>query len=212
MEVRNMDVKEAAVLPQVTKHLNYWLGQATYEHVRDGLKWYADMHSEMVAMSREFNAPLDVVCAVTATLSPMVEWSMNLRATRGILATGELKLENGKRVPVMHQNTSKALEIYKTGNVGLVTGRKVPQFYNTLLDPMYEDVTVDQWMVRAGGFLLEWKKSPGPRIIRVVKAAVRDIAHRRGYRSPQIQAVIWSSIKDRKDWREQIQRMGPVNI
>jgi hypothetical protein len=205
-----MDVKEMDVVADVTRHLEYWLGQASYEHVREGMTWYQRQHNEMRRLADTYNVPIEVACGVTATLSPRVSWPVNLAAAEGILATGAKKMLNGKCTPGYSKNTDKALKIFHTHDLSLVTGKKVPHFYETLLNPEYREVTVYQWMARAGGFLLDWGVSPSVRIIRVVQHCVMDIARRRGLSPHQIQAIIWCSIKDRRDWKAQGERLGAL--
>jgi len=202
------------VVCEMERHLRYWLKAATVDDWYE-MYWYENMHEEMRRISDTHDTPLDVVCAITAVLSPRVTWEKNLESTEIILSTG-----TDVGVPGYGKNRTKALRIAETLDVSLVSGPKVTEFYHTLLNPEHKEVTVDQWMTRAAGILAPWHSSPSTKVIRLVQHAVEEVTRAINEAGDgeivipsMVQPVVWSSIRNRgNEWERVVKELGPVII
>lgn len=66
---------------------------ATDTEKAEGLSWYADARKVCARLAKKYKQPLEVVCYVTAALSPNNKWQRNLIDTEKVLAlhvSGEL--------------------------------------------------------------------------------------------------------------------------
>jgi len=181
-----MDTKE-----KMLTHLRYWLWSASVDQIQSA-SWYYDAHFFLKKMAERYNERHDVTCAITAVLSPMTKWEQNIKGTEIILSTGK---DDG--VPGFSRNREKALKIYYTKDVSLVSGIKVRPFYETLLNPWATtEITVDNWMLNAAGIPKEWGNSPTKKEVAAVQEAVNSLAEEFKLQNTAAQAIVWSAIRD----------------
>lgn len=170
------------------------MDRAEPDDVRQGLAWYSTVHQKCLKLAGETGYSLEQCAGVVAVLSPMVEWNLNMRtATRFLKAKGKLT-----SVPGFARNKRKARQVLK-GDLGVIRGPKVKAFFETIIDPNHLEPVIDTQMLAAfyEGVAyrddLKWamtKKRLAP-----VRAAVKNIAERKGWRISEAQAIIWVTWK-----------------
>lgn len=160
-----------------------------------GFHWYLDAHNYLNSMADYFDKPLDIVCGITAVLSPMIPWNIDVNLTYNILKN------KGKRPTVtggaFSQNIAKALKIYKTKRVfPSLNGPKVTEFYRNLLDPWCPDcVTIDTFMISVAlncqpkDYAVKLHSTE--KFIEVYKQEIKALAVKYMLLPLQVQAIIW---------------------
>ena len=160
-----------------------------------GLHWYTDQHAYLKDMSNHFNIPLDIVCGITAVLSPMVSWQENVNMTYHVLKF-KGKVPASVKMPGFKSNVRKALRIYRGKKVfPSLSGPKVTQFYYNLLNPFDEEaITIDTFMIacyydsRELGVI---KKYTSEKHVEFLKNELRELAVKHALLPLQLQAIIW---------------------
>lgn len=97
--------------------------------------WYDNVQSDIRLLAEEKNLPYDLTAAIVATLSPSNLWVQNLRnADIVIEAYFDDIPASDVFVHNQIQDIEKCYEMLRTG-VPKVSGKKVTNFYESLLDP-----------------------------------------------------------------------------
>ena len=107
-----------------------------------GRDWYKAAHSYLAGLAEAYDTPLDVVCGVTAVLSPSQRWEINVMQTE-LLISGAL----GVTYAAYGNNVVKAWGVL-AGDMSVVKGPKVSRFAALLNDPETSTVCVDTWAIR----------------------------------------------------------------
>lgn len=160
-----------------------------------GLHWYTDQHNYLKDMAQHFDVSLNVVCGITAVLSPMVSWQENVNMTYRVLKF-KGKVPKNIKMPGFRRNMNKALGIYRTKQVfPHLSGPKVTQFYHNLLNPFCDDaITIDTFMIACyydsqdKGMI---KKYTSEKHVEHLKGELREIAIKYMLLPLQLQAIIW---------------------
>lgn len=162
-----------------------------------GFHWYQDQHTYLKDMSEHFNIPLNVVCGITAVLSPMVSWQQNINMTYHILKF-KGKMPGNIKMPGFRGNIRKAIKIYRTKKIfPSLRGPKVTQFYLNLLNPFDDSsITVDTFMLSCYYGITDkdnLHKYCTEKYINPVKAELKILADKYSLLPLQMQATIWIS-------------------
>jgi thermostable 8-oxoguanine DNA glycosylase len=137
------------------------------------------------------DVPYDIVCGVTAALSPSNKWERNVKDVFNLLT-----LEKLPKVATYGRNLLVALKILKWGRVdGILSGNKVVSFYDNLLREDSTEVTVDRHVWNAYMGERQIISESGPRLTerRYVDCsnAYREAAGMFGIKPYQMQAITW---------------------
>lgn len=160
-----------------------------------GLHWYQDQHNYLKDMSTHFDIPLNIVCGITAALSPMVSWQQNVNMTYHILKFKGVMPTNIK-MPGFNVNVKKAIKIYKNNSVfPYLSGPKVTQFYQNLLNPFHEEsITIDSFMISCYYGTMdkgEIHKYSNEKHVEPLKDEIRTLANKYDLLPLQFQAITW---------------------
>lgn len=181
--------------------LNVFLTQPSYL-ITLGLNWYLNAQEIIYRLAREYEQSQDVVCHIVAALSPGISWEKNLVAAELILhyVHGNTLSHELQTLPCYGANMKKAIEIARTGDTRLCTGKKCQSFADNLMYPESSyQVTVDRHTVRA------WLPAGAPRAAYCMPKKVYDTcaydyqaaASDLGVRPLQVQAVCWLAMKEK---------------
>lgn len=181
--------------------------QATTGQRINGMNWYykAYVHAKDIA-ARNHMSTKNVIGIISA-LSPNNKWERNLIDAESFIQRPLLDT----KVCTFGNNRIKAQNIY--GSLGTTQirshlgGRKTKSFFDNILSagrvekPYHEftnePVTVDLWMYRAAE-LQDATKNYG-----VIELAVQNIARRNKMRPSQVQAIIWTVLRQRYEISKQ---------
>jgi hypothetical protein len=160
-----------------------------------GRLWYSDQHNYLKGMSEHFDVPLNVVCGITAALSPMVSWQLNVNMVYHVLKFRGNVPKNVK-MPGFKSNVKKAIKIYKKRAVfPHLNGPKVTQFYENLLNPFNSDcVTIDTFMLACYYDIqdkTQLRKYSSEKNIEVLKNEVKTLSEKHSLLPLQFQAIVW---------------------
>lgn len=157
-----------------------------------GLHWYADQHNYLKDMSAHFDVPLDVVCGITAALSPMVSWQLNLNMVYHVLKF-EGKVPKSIKMPGIYRNVQKAFKIYRTKKVfPTLSGPKVTQFYLNLLNPFDDNaITIDTFMLACYADTTVNIPQGTEKRIKELKYEVKMLSMKYALLPCQFQAIVW---------------------
>lgn len=160
-----------------------------------GVHWYADQHAYLKDMSEHFDISLDLVCGITAVLSPMISWQENVNMTYHMLKF-KGKIPSNIKMPGFKFNVRKALKIYRSKKVfPYLSGPKVTQFYYNLLNPFDDSsITIDTFMIACyyeSRDKYALKKYTSDKHIEFLKNELRELAVKHALLPLQLQAIIW---------------------
>jgi len=159
-----------------------------------GFHWYQDQHNYLRDMAEHFDVKLDVVCGITAALSPMISWQENLNMTYHVLKF-KGRVPSNVKMPGFKINVQKAIKIYRNKEVfPHLNGPKVTQFYQNLLNPFdCESVTIDTFMIACYYQADKYgvKKYSTERWVEFLKSEIRTLSWRYGLLPLQFQAIVW---------------------
>lgn len=163
---------------------------ATPDERQAGTHWYSDARAVIATLADETGINTTAFAGVVAALSPRVRWSTNLDAAAR-MCRAAVNGQEQPRVAGFGHNRDIAWQIANGGSFDLITGPKTSAFFQNLIGNDHE-VTVDVWMLRAAGVYEPTKAN-----IDNVTASIRKIARYRRLTPAQIQAIIWTTIRDR---------------
>ena len=170
------------------------LKQADDEEWSRGRRWYHEVNQTIGQWSKEFKVSKEICAGVIAVLSPMVEWSLNLKSAYRFIKT------KGKvRGPGFDRNYDKAKQVLK-GNLEIIRGPKVKRFYETILNPSFEEAVIDTQMIAAfysgHAYRDDFKIMQGnEKRLEPIRKAVSELADEYGESVSTIQATIWLTFK-----------------
>lgn len=169
---------------------------ATDNEIRAGKAWYQTAHDQCRTLSAKYGYSIDVVCAITAAVSPSMPWSKNIFSTETILMAVEMGLSpDDYKIPTYGKNKLKGHEIALTGQIyPSLHGPKVENFFHNLLHPQSTTlVTVDRHAIgiwlgdRVGGD----RKFPIS-VMRKCIASYESAAQYVGISAHDMQAITWT--------------------
>jgi hypothetical protein len=162
-----------------------------------------------VHLSNKYAVPLPIVVGITASLSPAIKWDTNIDALEKLLL-------ECVTIAGYTRNVEKAKSIYY-GDYGTTyesvlsafdsyTARKTRSFYINLYNPLDPTiVTVDRWMMRAAypNILDSSAKKIPARIYSEIEKHIIGLARRYNMLPNQMQAIIWLTIRDSAQKKQQ---------
>ena len=185
-----------------------------------GSDWYQTANKMLSAMAERFNISLDLVCAITAAMSPGTRWESNINDTRLFLEVyeaGELhkkvaeygaedgsykpkgnkkalhSLDTPKQFTAYAMNVLKAFRIVETGNTALLNGPKITAFYHNLRGDD-SHVTIDIHMANAMAntqFTVDSLPNLNITTYKRFAEAVREVAQKKNIPAASLQAKVW---------------------
>lgn len=174
---------------------------ATDEEFEAGLNWYSDANAAIGVMATEVGIPHIRMAGIVAALSPRVRWATNLDAAIRMARAAKRR----KAQPIVAGlpiNRNRAWKIARTGDYHRnIIGPKVSAFFRNLIGDM-DAVTIDAWMLNAAG--VDYA-NVGNR--QAIEFAVRRIAEEADLTPAQVQAIIWTVVRDR--WA--LDKRGTIN-
>lgn len=170
------------------------IDKAFPSEIREGKEWYKLRNADVHKISVESVYSPKQVAGVIAVLSPMVEWSLNLKYARNFL-----KSKGRARGPGFDQNRKKALAILK-GNFEVIKGPKVTAFFHSLLNPDYESPVIDTQMIAAFWKGIAYRDDykvvqQSDKRLEPLRLAIKEIAIEKRWTVSETQAIIWTVFK-----------------
>jgi hypothetical protein len=170
------------------------IDKAFPSEIQAGKQWYKDRNLEVHKLSAETGYSPEQCAGVIAVLSPMVEWSLNIKYTRNFL-----KFKGKWKGPGFNINRKKALSILK-GNLEVIRGPKVTAFYKTLLNPEHIIPTIDTQMIAAFWKGIAYRDDykvvqQSDKRLEPIRQAVVEIAKENNWKVSECQAIIWIVFK-----------------
>ena len=167
--------------------------RASEEAVQKGRRWYYEANQTAQKLSEAFSLELNQTVAIIAMMSPGTAWQMNLQAAVGVMS------DDWKTARAWHTFGNDNLYTAWRIRLGCISpqkalrGRKVTAFYHSIL---LEDGAAcdDAWMYSANR--LGYKSESPPKGHHIAcKEACRMLSSRLGWTTYQVQAVIWTQLK-----------------
>jgi len=200
--------------PAIIRNLLKVYRKAESTDLAQGIGWYPEANRIVREWASHYRYSVDTVAAVTAALSPQLEWSRNL-----VIADDVLAQRNPSIGGVLHSNLRKAERLRDTDyrsnllSVGarmlevFPGGPKVNAFANNLAGDM-SYVTVDTHAGQAGlnDPLAVFRLAPTP--YRIFAACYAQAAAKAGRQPAEFQAIVWSVWKRlySQTWKQQARR------
>lgn len=169
-----------------------WFYNAASDWQRSAADWYWEAQAQCFARADHLDVDRKTFVWMVAALSPSCRWSKNIKAAEEIVRFGK----TGYSYPI---NREKALRIYETGDLSILTGDKVTRFAESIWDPetTASTVVVDIWATRA--WLGQWwGMLPAPRGIayEMIEHDYKQAAKQVGLWPGSFQAIIWTVVRD----------------
>ena len=157
--------------------------------------WYPQANKIVMDISRKSGVTEEQVAGIIAVLSPLVEWSLNVKAAKVFIES-----RGRGRIPGFRKNREKALAILKKNDLSQVRGPKVFEFYNTLLNPKHPIPVIDSQMIQAFYSDARLEKNDvsmigGTKRREPLQKAVVRLAEERSLPVSTVQAQIWLTWK-----------------
>lgn len=176
------------------------LAEATEEEYCEGKEWYSQANQFCATLAGEYGVSLDSAAAVTAVLSPGIQWPVNKNAANSLLLAfrmgGDDALQ-GVTTAAYNQNQRKASRIVR-GECPqeIVRGPKVTQFWNDMKEPEtdWDAPTIDGHVYSiCSGRKIPIGEAPEIRVSEraAIIRAFRKVAADNGLLVKQVQAIVW---------------------
>ena len=171
------------------------LETADSEELREGAAWYEKANAMVHSFAVQNDITPQRAAGIIAVLSPMVEWSLNVRAAEEVIR----KKSKARGVPGFSLNRKKALKVLH-GDLSVIRGPKVEPFYQTLLDPNHGEPVLDTHMISA---FYSDRTLPKNELVKVGQTkrreklveAIKILAGEKGWTVARTQATIWVTKK-----------------
>ena len=181
--------EDTTMLSDKATMLVQYFNQLTSDVLENGTDWYHTAYLECLRLSRLYFVPLDVVVAIVAVMSPLLNWDRNIGAAVDVLEGRYPKSVFGK-------NANKAMAILRTWDIpAYLRGPKVNNFYSNILnaaDPMSDTdcVTIDTWAAKIWGWVPK-NMGVNPKEYEVIKADYLAAAESVNVEPKKFQAALW---------------------
>lgn len=150
--------------------------------------WYTEVNQLARHWAKKTGYSINQVVAIIAVLSPMINWSTNLKWAYEVLT-----LDNPKNY-MFEANLNKALRIKDGEKISKVlSGMKVRSFYTNILRPKGKGtITIDRHMLR----LIHWpNETVTKKQYQSIQARYSKQAHYHGLIPSQYQAILWCATR-----------------
>jgi hypothetical protein len=166
--------------------------RATPDQIIRGICWYMDGYNTISEIADSCSLSVGKVAAVTAHLSPRLQWTTNVRAAYFLCAG------MGRRSGIMNRSYNMAMSAFLSEDpLSTLNGPKVQSFAQNLLLRDMNRVTVDVWALRAAGVPdLDIKRKGS---YTKVEEAYQQAAQKLDILPAHLQAVCW--IVTKESWK-----------
>lgn len=163
--------------------------RASQDTLELGITWYARHRADLVVVAKKYHIPLASIAATVAVLSPGVMWDLVIKHLDEFI-------ETGKGMPGYGKNLEKGKRAL-TGDLTVIRGVKVQAFYDNLVNPYSQRVTIDRWAYRAwlGDYAYMPKSSEIARVYTQVESDYKTFAESLGLQPCAFQAVVWVQVQ-----------------
>jgi hypothetical protein len=149
-----------------------------------GSEWYANANLTCRTWAGEYGLPTSTVAAVVSALSPQTQWSVNLRAAKRLLATGQ------QESATLGQNYRRAMGVLD-GTVNPADWQyKIGKFWRNLSGDL-QPVTIDSWAWAIVAGDLPYRVLYRKGAYALVEDAFRIVADHYGHEPATVQAATW---------------------
>lgn len=202
---------------------NYFIkGQAAPSYAEDR-DWYQTRHNEMSGWAQAAGVDVSTYVGAIASTSPLCPWVskngilMNKNLADKTIALAKSNpdvdpkafVKDLKSPGMLKTSLIHAMQVVQGDLDGALTGPKIRSFFNNIVNPWGDDVTMDTWMARALAAdpdLMDEKgikayvgggsqSKPDQAKYSWGADIVREIAKENGLTPNQAQAVIWTQVK-----------------
>ena len=183
-----------------------WLSLATERVWQEGCTWYGLAHDIASGLAQDYKVSLRKVCAVVAVLSPGCVWEQNLDDAENVIRSWSSGLlPEDVTVNTYNPQKQKAFVILDSADdsedkllrlIGTECARKTKAFYQNILNPAGQEVTIDRWIARAV-LLVQNASHPTEQVYSLVSLAFQNVARDLKLSPCQVQAIVWLVIRDR---------------
>lgn len=172
------------------------LDRATKQNITDGKLWYKRLNRYLRDISMQYNIPQWKVGAIMSILSPRVSFKINLEDTITLIKHGnKAKLKS----PIFIKKALLALNAKSYDEVRALfnekTGPKTLAFFDNLVNPKSDKVTIDVHMIRA----LNIQGSLTSKKYKHAENIIREYASKVSLQPMQLQAILWT-VQRGKAW------------
>lgn len=154
--------------------------------LRDASTWYITIHRHCKVLSEMHKIPYWKVAGIISALSPNNKFKRNLLDAENLIKYGA-----NVKVCTYNENKEKALKILAAKNVSEVyevfKGRKTLSFFDNIVNPRSNRVTVDVWMIR----VFNLQGSLTPKRYGIIEKAIQDYAAKINVLPMELQAMLW---------------------
>ena len=156
--------------------------------LREAKTWYDRLHDHCHLIAGIYSVPYWKVAGIISALSPNNKLNRNL-----IDAENLIKLGASAKVCTYNENKEKALKILNAATISEVyavfKGRKTLSFFDNIVNPQSERVTIDVWMIRVFGI----QGSLTDKRYRDAEASISSYASKIGVKPMELQAMLWTA-------------------
>jgi hypothetical protein len=167
------------------RNLARYYDSATRADKLRGRLWYPTAQAIAKDIAERHALDWRKVALAIAALSPRCDWDRNISAAWEVAA--------GKRPAMLRANVDKALALLSGAPSDTLRGVKVRPFAAAILGKRSAAV-VDAHMLRAAGYTSAAPKGYKS-AVKLVQAALRSLARKRGEYVADCQAIIWEAIR-----------------
>jgi hypothetical protein len=159
-------------------------------NLKNARQWYAEVRRFCVTIADKYSLPYWKVAGVVSALSPRNRFDRNL-----VDAENVIKLGNAATVATFGNNKRKALAIIAASDINQVyamfEGRKTLSFFDNIVNPRSQRVTVDVWIIKA--FKIEGSLTD--KKYREAEEAIQDYAAKINVKPCELQAMLWVAVR-----------------
>jgi hypothetical protein len=184
-------------------NLANWFLKATDNQVVRGYNWYKDTNKLAHNFAFEFSKSEAQIAGMLSVLSVGVRWERNVIDTYNLLtAMNNEEVVHTKSYTTYKSQLNKAIaiaELREEDEIERVIGKglKTLAFFRCIMEPSARAVVVDRWICRASGY--ENKNFPKEKTYLEIAQYVKELADENKFAPPEMQAIIWLSIKENNE-------------
>ncbi len=179
--------------PEIIANLIDVFAQSTEEDIEQGAAWYPNARDIMAQWSRMYDVDVRTVAAVTAAISPQLDWLRNLQTAEDVIARRPIRFGGA-----LNSNVDKARRILRDSATDTLAyfahGPKVANFARNL-QGADNYVTVDGHATQAGladatvAVRLPWT------VYNIFADCYGTAAKYTGWKPASFQAIVWVTWK-----------------
>ena len=178
----------------VSENLEKVMSMASPSLISDGQQWYWEANEFAKTIAAKYDLETWKVAAITSSLSPLKEWSLNKRIAEEFIL--------GRRDIHFSKQVNKAIEILNLNAWSqnkvehILQGQKTVSFYNNILDPSNPNyVTIDTHLLNA---LIFEGANVTPQRYSLLEKVIKDYSKDLNFVPCSTQAIVWVTHKHLK--------------